>query len=490
MKKTSRQLLIQIFSIIATLTMASLAKADSKDFKVQVIEHSYTITGTPGQAPQNIKIQVQFAKPKDADQLNRAKAWLSQAEDKYRIDASSRYVVNVGAQNLQVTAPEIIPNGTREELHVPLSRFKQIRNWLAGLTGFVKKDEETQVDVSTPAQRAKYKQALDEFIYKFSNDKLRVPLVAGQSFNLKYLPTLALARATVNGTVISLSFVASGIPFEAAWITGLTLGAISGSIQYKIKPFSDFLEKKGWLHNWYKKALARMMYVSTLGTSYKSGMSWALSKEMAKSTEEDFMKLKFTDSALYNANLISKWWAVEVGILGLADVMFRAFGSPLETSIMGSVSSVLYTSTLATFGQGTWDFAFIVDKAKKEEELKAREESLVQADQLTTEASEEISRGFSKIKFSLAVKAFTISVTSNIAAALLLADSESTQVVANTLMGTLSGAGALYYGFVQFKYNEGLKLKLSKAKEKIAKSCSEFLSQAVPPPVLLPGIHY
>ena len=233
-----------------------------------------------------------------------------------------------------------------------------------------------------------------------------------------------------------------------------------------------------------------MMYVSTLGAAYKSGYSWALSKDVATATEENFMNLKFTDSALYNANLITKWWAVEVAILGFADVMFRAFGSPLETSIMGSVSSVLYTSTLATFGQGTWDFAFIVDKAKREEELKARKEALIQADQLTTEASEEIDRGFSKIKFSLAVKAFTISVTSNLAAALLLADHESTQFAANTIMGTLSGAGALYYGFIQFKYNEGLKLKISQAKEKIAKSCGEFLSQAVPPPVLLPGNNY
>ncbi|MEK6555642.1 MAG: hypothetical protein AABZ31_10405 [Bdellovibrionota bacterium] len=490
MNKFLNILFIQTLFFTASF-VAATAHADPKDFKIQVVEQNYSFEGSAKIPAQNIKIQIQFAKPTTTSQLENAKTWLRTAEDKYRVAPQYRYTVNVGEQNLTATAPQLIPNGEREEIRIPLSRFQKIRNWVAGITGQVDNVEETQADISAPSKRAAIKKSIDQFIYKFSTDQLRVPLVAGQSLKLNYLPTLAIARASVNGTVISLSFLASDLPHAAAWVTGMTLGAISGAIQYKIKPFSDFLEKKGWMHSWYKKALARYIYVAALASSYRSGLSYDLAKNVAQASEDDFMQLKFTDSALYNANLVTKWWAVEVAILGLADIMFRVAGSPLETSILASVSSVLYTSTLATLGQGTWDFAFIIDKAKREEQLLKDNIDVLDPSHINhAKAQEEHGKGYASIKFNLAIKSFAISVGSNVAAALLLAgDGEATKLVANTLIGTLSGAGALYYGFIQLKYNNALKMKISQAKQKVAQSCSSFLADAFQPPPLLPGIN-
>lgn len=474
--QTSNIFFIFVITLIASFSVES--RASDKKIEFKIIEKSYQFEGAAGRPAQNIKIQIQYTKPRNVEELREAKAWLRLAEEKHRVAPQHRYTVNFGEQNIARDNAILVDRSEpREELHVPVSRFQQIKGWFSKLTG-----ENTRVGQA--------KKKFDDFAYKFSNDQVKMPIF-GRSISLNYLPTLALARGSVNGTVISLSFIASGLDHQAAWITGMTLGAISGAIQYKIKPFSDFLEKKGWIHGWYKRAMGKYIYLSSLYSGYRSGLGHELAKEAAKAVENSFMNLKFSESALYNANMITKWWAVEVGILGLADIMFRVMGSPLEADIMSSVSAVLITSTVATFGQGIWDFAFITDKAKREEALKNQALELERVNALTEEAQTEIDKGYSKVKFGLAIKAFTISVTSNIAAALMLTGNDATSALATTMMTGLSVAGASYYGYIQYKYNDGLRLKIQQVKTRLAQSCSSFLEKALPPPApLLPGINF
>jgi hypothetical protein len=486
MKNLVRSLFIITCSFVATVAAAAAQGTINTTLKVQVVEQnykldSYTLSNGTTHPAQDIKIQVQFAKPSTLAELEKAKEWLRTAEDKYRIEDQNRYTINIGQENLALTAPQLFSAGERQEISVPLSRLQKIRNWLSSKTGLIKSTEKTQADISTPAQRSKIKEGLDNFIYKFSSDKLRVPLINGKSIKLNYLPTLAIVRGTVNGTVISLSFLASDLSPNAALAVGYGLGLSSGLIQYFIEPISNWMVREGNTHSIYKKALAKAMYAATFFSSYRAGISAELAKEMATTAQEDFMKLNFTESALKNASLITKWWAVEVVILGTADLAFRyLLNAPLTPDLTSGIMSVLYTSSLATLGQGTWDFAFIIDNEKRKEALSERREALILADQLTSEASEEIDRGFAKVKFGLASKAFAISVTSNIAAALLLADSASMTTIANTAMGTLSVAGASYYGYMQVKYNEGIRAKISKFKSSILQRCEDLLGGTAP----------
>ena len=434
------KLQFQLFSALTFISLSLSTAHATDDLKVQVVEHSYSFsTNNSLQMPaaQNIKLQIQFVTPQNEKQLAQAREWLGKTERAYSIANNQKYAITFGSQTVaQDLAPALQDAHLRENLHVPESALKRISSWLG-------------------EKKSNLKKKFDDFVYRFSSNKIEV---AGQT--LKYQPTLGVVRGVANGTVISLSFMASGMPPAASVAVGAALGATSGMIQWKIVPFSKFLESEGWVHSFYKKAASQFIFLNTLAGAYTTGFDFSLSRQIALDAQKRFLELPFAKSALYNTNLITKWFLVEVLILAAADIGFRLAGSPLEATAAGSIAAVLTTSALATVGQGTWDFGFIIDKAKKDEELKQRREALIAADQLTEEASEEIERAQSKVNFSLAAKAFTISVTSNIAAAMLLTGSEATEILASNLMTGLSVAGASYYGYVQYKYNKGLRQKI------------------------------
>lgn len=155
-----------------------------------------------------------------------------------------------------------------------------------------------------------------------------------------YRITFASVRFTaVTGAVYS-ALVMMGVPHSAALLTGLAVGGISGTIQYHLATYMKWLARKGYVLSAYK-ALAKLLIRDT---------------DAAQNLTPEEVDLRLTNNSYLNmASEFTKWYLLEVVVLGTLDVMLRLTYPEYGLTAQESIASILLTSALATAGQGVWD---------------------------------------------------------------------------------------------------------------------------------------
>ncbi len=133
---------------------------------------------------------------------------------------------------------------------------------------------------------------------------------------------VSVSRAIVNGVGLFICLTISPqIAFDQALPIAATMGAISGSIQYKLIDYHQWLENS---NAWLEKQILHFA--------------------------EKLKKLKLGKQTI----IYSKFYLTEVAFIGLSEVLASVSGVPLEP-VAKAFTKLLWTAFVSTIGQGMWE---------------------------------------------------------------------------------------------------------------------------------------
>ena len=430
----------------------------------QIQDYAFT---SPDGKIETVKVELNWVQTETKEDVDAAKKWLIEQEARHEISDDLRFIINMGNESLEATHEELLPfrHEVMQPVQLPISGFKALSSQLSELIksngrslnmaagGSPISEERRNLLKSIRAEkRVEAKKRVDDLINKFTNDELKIGPVRAT-----YSRTFGFTRFIFVGAAVSASFLAGAtpLPLLPALVTGFSIGAISGLIQLKVKEFSNFLEKKGALYDSleYSTKLAANILAAVHATNNNIPLS------EAQHITDKIMNSEFTQKTLYNANLITKWFATEVAILAFMNTLLASFGVPLEATLSATVASILLVSAAATLAQGVWEFAIINANRITENNISEL------AKKMTSDGEAFLKDKMNKLKFSLSIKFITVALITNAGAAMMLVPDPGVQAVGSFVMKTMSVAGGTYYGYVLLQSSAWFQTKVSELKQ-------------------------